>query len=848
MRDLETYRRKRDPEQTPEPFGDEGAASGPQAGATARFVVQQHAARRLHWDLRLEIEGVLVSWAVPKGPTYDAKEKRLAVRTEDHPLEYAHFEGVIPAGNYGAGAMIVWDLGTYRSIDASTPAEGLEAGKLDLELRGQKLRGRFALVRTKRGAGNEWLLLRKGAPPEPGVEPVRDQPASVLSGLTVEELRASATRDAEVETALRAVKAPTRALDEDALRPMLASNGGEPFTRAGWLFELKYDGVRTLVVKQDGAVRLVARAGGDRTHLYPEIARAAARIPLASFVLDGEIVALDARGRASFERIQRRFTQTDLREVARVEREVPVLYQAFDLLGALGRDLRGLPLAVRKEILARFVPALGIVRYTDHVETDGVKLFEIAAQHDLEGVIAKRADSKYESGRRAGAWQKWKVPRSAPFAIVGWTAGKGTRAHMGALLLGGVRDGEMVYAGSAGSGLDERTIASLLPRLEAARLAKPPCTGVPVPPPANARWTEPALVCRVRYTEVTSVGLLRQPVFLGLAPETSVAETRAPGTPAAEPAAIARLDRAAPAPEPELALSRLEKVFWPIEGYTKGDLLAYYEAVWPWLAPYLRERPVVLTRYPDGIEGKSFYQKNAPDFTPGWVARQRIDETDYFLCNDLRSLLYVINSGAIPLHVWSARRGDLDRPDWLILDLDPKGAPFDHVVQVARAIHTLLDELGAPHFAKTSGQDGLHVLLPLGGALDHEQTKSLGEVLARVVCGELPDVATVARPLAARGGKVYVDFLQNGRGKLIAAPLSVRPRAGAPVSMPLPWAKVTKRLDPARFTIRTAPALLAKEGDPFEGVLNEPVDVPALLRALSARLDRTPAKRARAKR
>jgi bifunctional non-homologous end joining protein LigD len=849
MRDLETYRRKRDPERTPEPFGDESAASGPQAGATARFVVQQHAARRLHWDLRLEIEGVLVSWAVPKGPTYDAKEKRLAVRTEDHPLEYMHFEGVIPAGNYGAGAMIVWDLGTYRSIDASTPAEGLEAGKLDLELRGQKLRGRFALVRTKRGAGNEWLLLRKGAPPEPGLEPVRDQPASVLSGLTVEEVRASVARDGAVEAALRSVAAPARALDAAALRPMLASNGGEPFTRAGWLFELKYDGVRTLVVKAaDGVVRLVARAGGDRTHLYPEIARAAARLPLASFALDGEIVALDARGRASFERIQRRFTQTDPREIARVEREVPVLYQAFDLLFALGRDLRGLPLAARKAILARFVPALGIVRYTDHVETDGVQLFEAAAEHELEGVIAKRADSKYESGRRAAAWQKWKVPRSAPFAIVGWTAGKGTRAHLGALLLGGLRDGALVYAGSAGSGLDEKTIASLLPRLEAARLASPPCTAVPVPPPANARWTEPALVCRVRYTEVTSVGLLRQPVFLGLAPETSVAETRAPGTPAAEPAAPVGAAAAGPAPAPELALSRLEKVFWPIEGYTKGDLLAYYEAVWPWLAPYLRDRPVVLTRYPDGIEGKSFYQKNAPDFTPSWVARQRIDDTDYFLCNDLRSLLYVVNSGAIPLHVWSARRGGLDRPDWLILDLDPKGAPFEHVVRVARCIHALLGELDAPHFVKTSGQDGLHVLLPLGGALDHEQTKSLGEVLARVVCGELPEIATVARPLAARGGKVYVDFLQNGRGKLIAAPLSVRPRAGAPVSMPLAWGRVTKKLDPARFTIRTAPALLEQGGDAFAGVLGAPVDVPALLAALSARLDRTAARRARAKR
>jgi bifunctional non-homologous end joining protein LigD len=310
----------------------------------------------------------------------------------------------------------------------------------------------------------------------------------------------------------------------------------------------------------------------------------------------------------------------------------------------------------------------------------------------------------------------------------------------------------------------------------------------------------------------------------------------APGEPreAEEPPAAPEDAPVAP-PEP-LALTRLEKVFWPIEGYTKGDLLAYYEAVWPWLAPYLLDRPVVLTRYPDGIEGKSFYQKNAPDFTPSWVLRKQIDGTDYFLCNDLRSLLYVVNSGAIPLHVWSARWQQLERPDWLILDLDPKGAPFDHVVRIARHVHLLLEAFGAPHFAKTSGQDGLHVLVPLGARLDHEHAKALAEVLARVVCAELPEIATIARPLAARGGKVYVDWLQNGRGKLIAAPLSVRPRPGAPVSMPLPWAKVTPRLDPARFTIRSAPALLRRGGDPCRGVLAGAIDVPRVLAALEARL------------
>jgi len=837
MRDLEAYRRKRDPARTPEPFGGERAAAAPRAGAPRRFVVQQHAARRLHYDLRLEIAGALASWAVPKGPTLDPKEKRLAVRTEDHPLEYADFEGVIPAGNYGAGAMIVWDVGVYRCVDGASPEAGLEAGKLDLVLEGQKLRGRFALVRTRGAGGRDWLLLRKGAPPPEPRDLLREAPASVISGLTVDELRAGVTRDEEIAAALRGLRAPRRPLGREALRPMLAGSADTPFSRPGWLFELKYDGVRTLAVKEAGGeVRLLARTGGDRAQLYPEIARAVARLPLASFAIDGELVALDGSGRSSFERVQQRFTQRDPAAIARAASEVPVVYQAFDLLGAVGFDARGLPLARRKELLARFVPRIGVVRFSDHVEGDGQRLFAAAAEHGLEGVIAKRADSAYESGRRSARWLKLKVPRGAPLAVVGWTAGKGSRSRLGALLLAWQRGGRWVYAGSAGSGLDEATIDSLVPRLEALRAAKPPCAGVPEPPPRGARWARRELVCEVRFTEVTSAGLLRQPVFVRLRDDLAPADCVAPGEPReAEEAPAAPEEAPADPPEP-LALTRLEKVFWPIEGYTKGDLLAYYEAVWPWLAPYLLDRPVVLTRYPDGIEGKSFYQKNAPDFTPSWVVRKQIDGTDYFLCNDLRSLLYVVNSGAIPLHVWSARWQQLERPDWLILDLDPKGAPFDHVVRIARHVHLLLEALGAPHFAKTSGQDGLHVLVPLGARLDHEHAKALAEVLARVVCAELPEIATIARPLAARGGKVYVDWLQNGRGKLIAAPLSVRPRPGAPVSMPLPWAKVARRLDPARFTIRSAPALLRRGGDPCRGVLAGAIDVPRVLAALEARL------------
>jgi bifunctional non-homologous end joining protein LigD len=542
---------------------------------------------------------------------------------------------------------------------------------------------------------------------------------------------------------------------------------------------------------------------------------------------------LDERGRASFERLQRRFTQTDPDVIDRLVREIPVVLYAFDLLFAAGRYLRGLPLETRKAILARMTPRLGFVRFADHVVGDGRALYEAVRSHDLEGIVAKRANSRYEAGRRSRAWRKIKVPRESPLVIVGALPGRGARAALGSLMLGGYEGERLVYAGNVGSGLDDATVATLEGHLEAAHRDAPAFEGAPEPASRGTVYVEPELVCRVGYTEVTEAGLLRHPVFKGLAPDVAPEDCRAPRPRAAEAEVSAPVRRDAP-----LELTRLDKVFWPVEGYTKGDLLAYYEAAWLFLAPYLHDRPVVLTRYPDGIEGKSFYQKNAPDFTPEWARRERIEQTDYFVCNDLRTLLYVINSGAIPLHVWSARLGQLDRPDWLILDLDPKHVAFVRVVELARHLHRLLDALGAAHFVKTSGQDGLHVMLPLAGRLDHDEARTLAEVLARVLCAERPDLATVVRPLAARGDKVYVDFLQNGRGKLIAAPFSVRPRPHAPVSMPLTWAQVSSRLDPARWTLRTALRRIERHGDPLRGVLGEGVDVEALLAALGERLER----------
>ncbi|MGE3497724.1 MAG: DNA ligase D [Candidatus Binatia bacterium] len=841
-RSLEPYRRKRSPARTPEPFG--AAVSPRPVDGGRRFVVQQHAARRLHWDLRLEINGVLVSWAVPKGPSVDPKERRLAVQTEDHPLEYAGFEGCIPGGNYGAGAMIVWDVGRYDSADGTDPAAGLAAGKLDLVLHGHKLRGRWALVRTKGEDGRQWLLFKKPDAAAGGGEPVDRMPESVLSGLTVAQIAEAVRRDAELAALAAGAGASQAALSARALAPALADTIRDPFNRRGWLFELKYDGIRVLILRRGGAaVRLRARSGRDVTAQFPDVAAAAARLPAADFAIDGELIALDERGTGSFERLQSRLGLTNAWDIERAVAAVPLQVFAFDLLAVAGYDLRALPLLTRKALLRHLVPQRGVIRYADHVETDGEAFFAAAAAHGVEGIVAKRADAPYSSGQRSRDWLKIKRPRTADLAIVGFLPGKGTRATLGSLMLGWRRSGGWVHAGNVGSGLREAHIDELLPRLRAAARAQPAFAPGGDPLPRGAIFVDPQLVAEVRYTETTARGVLRHPVLLRIRRDKVLAECDA----LVEPGEQTEIDATArgagelPAP-PETAAperftsSNLAKVFWPADGYTKGDLLAYYDAIWPAIEPYLRDRPVVLTRYPDGIDGKSFFQKNAPEYVPDWLPTCRIEDTEYFVCNSREALRYVINMGCIPLHVWSARQSSIEHPDWAILDLDPKQAPRRDVIAVARRVHAVLDDLGAPHFVKTSGQDGLHILLPLGGTLTHDQAKGFAEVLARVVVAELPDIATVARALGHRGGKVYVDFLQNGFGKTIAAPFSVRPRPGAPVSMPLVWSEVNARLDPLRWTIATTPARIGERGDPMRALLETRIDVATMLAALQEHL------------
>jgi bifunctional non-homologous end joining protein LigD len=839
---LSPYRAKRSLARTPEPAGTVEQGVGP----GLLFVVHKHAARHLHFDLRLEMEGVLRSWAVPKGPSLDPADKRLAVHVEDHPIEYGDFEGLIPEGNYGAGAVILWDRGQW--VPHGDPMEGLAKGKLLFELKGFKLRGMWTLVKLKKSE-RDWLLIKERD--QYVRSPGTDFPeGSVLSGFTVEELKAGRNPADGVRAELAALRAPARPVKPETVELMLAETADKPFSRPGWVFELKLDGYRILAAKEGPLVRLLSRNGNDLAASFPEIVRALSALPFDRVLLDGEIVTPDDAGRPSFQRLQGRARLRRSLDVRRAAIETPATFYAFDLLGFEEFDLRSLPLTRRKALLEKLLPPAGVLRYLEHFERDGEALYERVQGLGLEGVVGKKADSPYRAGR-SPSWLKVRTRKTDEFVVVGFTAPKGTREGFGALHLAQYVDGKLIYTGRAGSGFSGKQLAEARAELERLKRKTPACEG-PVPKDKGTTWVEPEVVCEVEYTEWTDEGLLRQPVFLRFRDDKRAADVSrsrpggngpragddaAPADPGADPG---------PGPaavERQVVFSNLGKVFWPAERYTKGDLIDYYRTISPWLLPYLKDRPVVLTRYPDGIEGKSFYQKDAPVFVPAWIRTQRMwseqtqREIDYFICDDLESLLYLANLAAIPLHVWASRVPTLDRPDWCVLDLDPKGAPFEHVVRVAKATRALCEEIELPSFVKTSGSSGLHILLPLGRQCTYEQSRSLGELLARVVVTGLPEISTITRAVSRRGGKVYVDYLQNIAGQLLAAPFSVRPLPGAPVSTPLEWREVNDRLDIRAFTIRTVPERMRKrKADPLTDVLALAPDLTRALERLAARV------------
>lgn len=827
---LEAYRAKRSASATPEPFGARDTAAA--SGAARRFVVQMHAARRLHYDFRLEWNGVLLSWAVPRGPSPNPQDKRLAVHTEDHPLDYADFEGFIPDGSYGAGAVIVWDQGVW--IPLEDPDAGMEKGKLLFELRGYKLHGVWTLVKTK----EDWLLIkeRDGHANEKGTE---DYPQdSIFSGMTVQEMKDGVSRTGELSLELEALGAPTHRVEARSAPAMLATAREKGFTDAAWVFEIKYDGYRLIVGKDGTEVRLWSRAGNDLTPTFPEVARAVSLLPCEHLVMDGEVVVHDGEGMPSFSRLQRRGRLTQKSAVAAAAVELPATIYLFDLLALGDLDVRSLPLLDRKRALQRLLPSTGPLRYSDHIPGQGEAMFDQVQAMRLEGIVAKRADSPYRGGTRSTDWLKIRADHTGDFVVVGFSEPKGRRRGIGALHVAQFLGQDLIYAGRVGTGFSEGQAEEIRTLLDEIEVDEPPFTGS-FPKGEAHHWVRPAGVIEVRYKEFTDDGMLRHPVFLAWRDDKPPEDCHLddPKRMLVEPEPVVGEE------ERVVPFTNRAKVFWPDTGLTKGDLIDYYDAVWDWIQPYLDDRCVVLTRYPDGIDGKSFYQKDAPGWAPDWLRTVTVwsesseRELNYFVVENRESLLYLANMATIPLHIWNSRVATLGKPDWCVVDLDPKDAPFRDVVRVVLFLKGLCDELGLPAYVKTTGSTGLHILIPMGRQCTYEQSRTLGHLLAHVTVAEMPSIATITRNISQRDGKVYIDFLQNRHGQLIVAPFSVRPVPEAAVSAPLDWDEVDGALHPRAHTIQTLPRRMEGLGhDPLRPVLDVVPDLMGALSRLSERL------------
>jgi len=818
---LPEYEAKRDFAVTPEPSPAAAPSAFAKPGEARSFMVHKHHARRLHYDLRLEMDGALASWAVPKGPSYDPSVRRMAVQTEDHPLAYGAFEGRIPDGEYGAGDSLVWDRGTYDTVPPGQASEQRKKGHLHLELRGEKLRGRWHLVRTggrgaKAGTKSQWLLFKaKDEAADPGYDVVAARPESVVSGRV-------AARGPETAASLRGKHAAPEELLERVFPPMLATLAPElPADLDEWWIELKYDGFRALAGLANGRVALRSRNSLDLAPRFPRVARALSRIVVAEAVVDGEVVALDEQGAPRFQLLQQ-------------GHEESIVLFAFDLLWLDGEDLRARPIEERRDLLQSLLSnAPPELRIAERLRA-AAKALQSAAERGYEGVVCKRRRSLYE-GTRSKQWLKVKAQNEQELAIVGFTPhSKGLR-EIGALLLGVFEDGGFRYVGKVGTGFTAAQRGELLRTLSRDALPRtksPPVKGAPRM--RDATWVEPKLVAQVRFTEWTSDDRLRHPAFLGLRddkrPEECVRERPSTdASPVEKPAPSSNKTHASI----EVKLTNPDRVYWPRDGLTKQDLVDYYEALSGPLLRALADRPVTLQRYPSGIDGQSFYNQDIERDAEPWMravdtpqSHARKATVRHLLVDRRETLRWLGQRGALVIHMWSSRVPHLESPDWVIFDLDPaEGRGIEQCLEPALALRRLFDELALPSFVKTTGKRGLHVLVPLARGHSHDDAIGFAVAVGTAVARLLPDV-TVERAKAKRRGRLYLDCFQNGYGKTIVAPYSPRPVDGAPVSAPLAWSEVTPALDPASFNLRTMPERLAKVGDLFAPVLETGVRLP----------------------
>ncbi len=875
--DLAEYRAKRDFGKTPEPRGVRASRK-----AALRFVVQKHAASHLHFDLRLEMGGVMKSWAVPKGPSADPADRRLAVEVEDHPLEYNTFEGSIPAGEYGGGTVMLWDRGTYRADDVPDGVDEEEAlatayrqGKLSVTFDGERLRGSYALVRTCRGDARkpQWLLIKHHDEHSgDGLDPADEYDTSVDTGRTMPEI-AAGKGARSTRAAKPAPRASAKAPATPAILPMLASSGGGQPGGDGWTYEPKYDGIRVLAFAGRDTVALVTRNGNDKARQFPEVVSALRELRGElgrEIVLDGELVGVRGGEVMRFESLQGRMHLSGERDIHTASDAQQAALVAFDILLDGTRALLRESWSERREALEGVLDGVdsGLIRLGESSE-DADAMMARARAGGWEGLVAKRTDSTYTPGKRAKEWVKLKLENRQEFVVGGWTEPRNSRQHVGALLLGYYdADGRFIYAGHTGTGFDRKTLAEAIRRLKPLERKTAPFSETPATN-EKAHWTTPRVVVEVRFNEWTSKGILRQPVFLGFRDDkdarsvvrepdaTSAAAGLgggevAPGPRQSNNAVVERLLTAERSGGDgtvslgrgeQLAFSNLGKVYFPArrDPLTKGDLARYYAETARFILPWMKDRPLVLRRFPGGIEGQAFYQQTPDADVPAGVRVETIVEPDgdhkrRLVGGDLATLLYTVQLGAISYDPWHSRVQSLELADYTILDLDPgEGTSFRTVVEVAKLVKEELDRHGLHGALKTSGSTGLHVYLPLPPRTALETATLLAQFIATRVAARAPKVATVERMVKRRPrGTVYVDYLQNILGKTVAGVYAVRARPGATVSTPLAWDELDDSLDPRAFTIRTVPERLAERGDLWGPAMKRPIPLRRFLRAAPA--------------
>ncbi|MDT0651127.1 DNA ligase D [Autumnicola edwardsiae] len=816
---LEEYFKKRNFETTPEPKGSISTNNG-----QLRFVIQRHQASRLHYDLRLELEGTLKSWAVPKGPSMNPGDKRLAIQTEDHPLQYLTFHGTIPKGNYGSGVMDIWDEGVYREaggVNNKQLAVQLEKGDLKLEFFGKKIMGTFALVRTGRGEGNQWLLIKK-----------KDD-FSIDSFYDAEEYTFSSAEKKQPEPKVKTLQ-PT-----EVIKPMMATTTKSIFNDPDWIYELKWDGYRMIANIKDGEVELYSRNGISYNQKFSRLVRDLEQIS-HNVILDGEVVVVDKKGIPDFQKLQN-YDETTLGELR---------FYVFDMLFLNGLSMMELPLVQRKSLIEEVIEDTYHTYYCEHMEGMGSTFYKRAIDAGMEGVIAKKADSTYSPGYRSEKWLKIKAIESTEAIICGYTDSES--GSFGSLILGMFKEEKLTYIGNCGSGFSASKQRELLKMFKEREIDKNPFGKKINLKGRKPNWIKPDLICEVQFTEWTKSGNMRHPVFKGLRDDKNIPEITGETvvdkpTPTEGNSEATATSGSASSKAGHLEIggiqvpfTNLEKVYWPESGFTKYDLIDYYLNISEVILPYLIDRPQNLHRHPNGINQDGFYQKDNEGILPDWVETTKIHskssekDIEYMLCQKEATLLYMANLGCIEINPWSSRIQNLEKPDFTVIDIDPSEKnTFEEVIEVAQAAKVVLEKAGIEGYCKTSGSSGIHVYIPLGALYTYEEGRDFTKLLCYFINEMLPEITTMERNVRKRKGKIYLDYLQNRRGQTLAAPYCARPKSGATVSAPLLWKEVKPGLQLSDFNIKTMPERIERKGDLFAGVLKSGIDMGEALERLN---------------